>query len=574
MFSTSEAYKNLAHTDGCDWNGKAHIVLANGTILDITNSDIMTGGIAVEAGTSEQGAFTIGGAVIDELTLVLNNFEGKFTQYDFTDAVIYPYSGLTTQVHWRDGKIIEWIPFGECKTDNAKTVGSTIQIIALNNMEKFDRPYTTSTLVYPATLANIVADACVRCGVSNNAITFTNSTYVVTTKPSSDSMTYREVISYAAELAGCFAIINRTTYALEFSWYDFDRFTVPLPTGKVAPAELRKSINYDIATSDITITGVQIIPKTSDGNQYIHGAEGYVVKIDSNPLAQSNLQALVDSIGTKIVGMTFTPYTVSTYPDPSIDSGDVVLVTDKKGNIHKSFVSTISYMIGTSESFTADAETVSENQSTKFSAVDKAQEAADTAQTSADAAQTTADEATASITATNGVVALKASKASLISEINVCPESITINTNKLNITGLVTISNLENGNTTIDGACITTGRIESENGDYWVDLTTGEVYMKNGTFSGKIDWGGSDNFIKMIDGKLYIACANDIDINGSSGVGEVNIHVINSYSVSASIGSFDTLNGATGKTGDLGITRSDGSTRTLHFTRGILDSFG
>jgi hypothetical protein len=574
MFNTSTLYKNLAHSSGRRWNAKAHIILTDSTELDLSNDDFMAEGIGFEDGTSEQGIFTIGSAVIKELTMMLNNFRGKFTEYDFTDAVIYPFVGLTVQNHYETGAVIEWIPLGKFKVDEHAAVGSVIRIVALDDMEKFDKPYSTSTLNYPATLAQIVSDACVECGVTNNANTFTNSDYVVTTKPSDDSITFREIVSYAAQLAGCFARINRDG-ALEFGWYDFDRFTTPLPAGKQAPAEFRISSSYDIATSDITITGIQIVPDTSDGNIYTYGSDGYVVKIENNPLAQSNLQSLVDSIGAKIVGMTFTPYTVTTYADPSIDCGDVVLVTDKKGNVHRSFVSTASYRIGTHETFSADAETISKNQSTRFSKTDKAQETADNAIQGV-------EEAKASIEAANGQIALKASKATLISEINICPESIKISSDRIDITGLVTVSDLEGGETTIDGACIRTGRIESQDGSFWVDLETGDSSLGKGTFSGEIIWNDSNgNTIGSIryagQAGLEISAYHTITIESSGGV-SINKTTNQSVSVGGDLSvdgyvspvGYQSSDGDVGKTTQIGIVLSNGETRILQFKDGLL----
>ena len=564
MYNTTDLYKNLSHTNGRDWNVKARIVLKDSTELNITDADVMVGGLEWNYATSQQGTFTICAVVIGEIVLSLNNREDKFTQYDFTDAVIYPQVGLTTQIHWRDGKIIEWIPIGVFTTDDAETVGTTIQITALGNLSKCDKPYSDSTLTYPATLAQIALDICNRRGLTLATTTFTNSDYVVTTKPSDTSITDREILMDIAQLAGCYCRENRDG-EIEFGWYDFDRFTTPLPAGKQAPAEFRTSSTYNIAT-DVTITGIQLIPKESDGNQYIHGAEGYVVKIESNPLAQSNYQGLVDSIGNKIVGMAFTPYTITTLSDPSIDCGDVVLVTDKKGMVHHSFVSDASFKIDSSERFSGDAESQSKNQSVRFSAADKAQESADNANQGV-------SEAKASIETLNGEIVLKVSKDSVIQAINISPEGIKIDASKLDIHAYVTFTDLEDsGSTVINGDNITTGRIESQNGQYWVDLETGEVFMKNGTFAGEIEWLKSDS---TIGGHIFYTSAGGLRIEGPTiTIDGQSVTIRNLSSSFADISELDvgdiTTDGKSGLTGSFGAIDESGTKRILRFQNGII----
>ena len=560
MYHTSVLYKNLAHKDGRDWNAKARVVLKDGTELQLNDKDFMVGGIEWNAATSEQGTFTVGAAVIGEVVLTLNNFEDKFSQYDFTGSVIYPEVGLTTQVHWRDGKIIEWIPLGVYTVDEAPTIGSTIQITALGNLSKLDSPYSASQLEYPATLAQIALDVCNRHGLTLATTTFLNSDYVVSTKPEDNSITDREIMSYIAELSGCFCRETRAG-EIAFAWYDFDRFSTPLPDGKEPPAEIRKSSEYNIETSDITVTGVQIIPRESDGNQYIYGTEGYVVKIEYNPLAQENLQELVSSVGEKLVGMTFTPYTVTTLSDPSLDCGDVVLVTDKKGIIHQSFISNVDFAIDGYEIFSADAESQSKNQSVRFSGAEKAQE-------SADKANQGVSEAKASIEVTNGQVALKASRANLISEINVCPESVKINTARLDVSGLVTISGLQSGTTEIDGACIRTGRVESENGDWWLDLETGDLYLSKGTFAGDITW--TDGYIHRNSSGTFINSQKLLELDGSS----ISLNTMSNGRVdcggSLYIDGSLYLQGERGYSGNAGIKYSNDTNRTWRFVDGVL----
>lgn len=83
-------------------------------------------------------------------------------------------------------------------------------------------------------------------------------------------------------------------------------------------------------------------------------------------------------------------------------------------------------------------------------------------------------------------VAKKVDAEHIISAINVSPENISIQSNRLNLTGYVTINSLKaGGTTTIDGGRITTGTVAAERIDVdnlWVKHLNGA----NGTFTGSL----------------------------------------------------------------------------------------
>ena len=100
--------------------------------------------------------------------------------------------------------------------------GGVITLTMYNNASKFEKKYD-STLAYPATLAEILQDACTNCGVALYSTTFPNSDYVVTTRPSDDATTYADIVSDVAQLSACFAKCNNLGQ-LVLDWYDLDRF--------------------------------------------------------------------------------------------------------------------------------------------------------------------------------------------------------------------------------------------------------------------------------------------------------------------------------------------------------------
>lgn len=347
MIPTSENYNRIIIGNGRKFHAKAHVQFADGKTLDLDDRNIMSsGGVGIEDAVSESGKFQIGTAIIGELTLKLNNYEGAFNNYNFKDAVIFPWVGLTTAVHWRDGEIVEWIPKGVFNVNESPAVGSEISIVADDNLSKLDIKYSKSSLKYPATLGEIAQDACLTSGVTLTSITFPNSDYVVTKRPTDENITCREIISYVAELAGCFARCDKSG-EISIRWYE--ESTPVYDVGK-------SSVSYTVATSDTVITGIQITGNNDAKTVFKSGTDEYAISIAKNPLAQGNLQGLTDALASRFVGLSFRSYSVSSSSNPAIEAGNIVNMTDKQGVVHKTLVSRLSYEIGENEQYNADAE--------------------------------------------------------------------------------------------------------------------------------------------------------------------------------------------------------------------------
>jgi hypothetical protein len=365
MVNTSQAYRDLIYTSGRKFHAKARIELTDETALNLTDEDIMQSGITIEDCVSASNSFEIGSAIINELNITLFNLDGRFNEYNFEKAIINIQIGLELP-----GSTIEWIPKGYFMVDEAVFGSSTVAITALDNMSKFDKPYTISTLQYPTTLLNILQDACNCCGVLLNTQTFLNSNYIVNSRPSYEKTTFREVISCVAQLSGNFAKINYNG-TLDLFWYDYSKFDTP---GSYAMIERIKSC--EIAIDNITVTGVQIIPTNEDKTPYLNGENGYVITIEDNPLAQSGIEGLTYSIGQKLNGFTFRPFKAESLANPAVESGDVAIIKNTKGDTYQSFISSISYTFGSFETYSADTETPNKKESTRYSASAKAVQAA------------------------------------------------------------------------------------------------------------------------------------------------------------------------------------------------------
>lgn len=405
--NVSNEYKEYINNQR-KFHGKAQITLANGTILNLADEDFMSGGIAIEDSTSSTSSFDIGSVIINQLTLKLNNTEDKFSLYDFNGASILPYVGLELS------NTTEWLRKGVFEVYEPNSSNGIINIIAFDNMRKLDKPFSLCTIGFPCTALALLQQCCLDCEIPLVTSIFTNSSLVIATRPSDEAITYREVVSYIAQLSGCYARCD--TYGrLELKWYDTSAFeqednvnggSFDVTTELSYPSGDNKDggnfTNYSsgdsvdggtflnqrqyhhlydimstptISTDDVVITGIKVSVVDSEGVETtnLFGTTGYVLEIANNPLiSREQVTVIANSVGAKIVGMRFRPLSISVVGDPSIEAGDCAYVTDRNQNTYQTYITNVSYKIGSNESISCGAETPSALNSSRFTEATKA----------------------------------------------------------------------------------------------------------------------------------------------------------------------------------------------------------
>ena len=183
-------------------------------ILDIDNSHIWENGFKIDDAVSADNLFEIGGAIINQATLVLNNIYDEFTEYDFFGANVVMYIGLEV------GDTVEYIKMGTFLVDDPKYNSSLLTLTCLDYMSLFDKPSHYNGGNGGDTLFGLVNTACERCGVVLATPNFQNRDIHVRVSLTS-TMTYRQIVSWAAQAAGCYARVN-VNGELELKFYDFD----------------------------------------------------------------------------------------------------------------------------------------------------------------------------------------------------------------------------------------------------------------------------------------------------------------------------------------------------------------
>lgn len=394
MRDISDRFKNEQNNDNRNYLKYADITLTDGTVINLTNADFWSNGMKFEDSVSDDNAFNIGSANINTLNLSINNFDGKYTDYDFTDATVICYVGIelepedtsalldttgdkildTTgnEIIVHKNALIEKIRI--CTMTVIDTPYQNTTIIELeceDNMRKFDRDYSASKLKYPATRKQIIQDACNVCGVTLDTLNFYQDYYQVPARPDDEALTFRQVIAWTCQIGCQYARCDKYG-RLTIKWYDTE----------IADAD-RATINstngFTPNLDDVVITGVQVteyLESTStdeEASSYLYGEEGYVLKISGNKLIpQGTGEVVANMIGEKCVGMSFRPFETECLTDIVLEAGDAVLITDRKGNKYKSFLTNVVLQPGSFEQISCNAESAARNSSKAYSLVTQA----------------------------------------------------------------------------------------------------------------------------------------------------------------------------------------------------------
>ena len=382
----------------------ADMTLSDGTVLHLSPEDFRLGGNTIQDDIVDGEAFTVGTAIGKTVSIMIDNTSEFFSQFDFYGAVFVLYVGLPLDT---DPVTVEKIRIGSFTVITPATTGLVISIEAVDNMYKFDQPYSESTLAYPATLQQIVADACTHCGVTNNTGQFDRYAMEVTERPSND-VTYRQVISYVAQIACVNAKISDMG-ALIFTWYSdtvpepyadggnfrrvykqdgsyltgdnldggsFDPWTTGdvfdggLFTDAVAFHDLGFAKGVQVGTDDIVITGVRV--KNGEDANVLVGTEDYCISIEDNPLTVGFEQTVANAVYAKLFYLTFRPFSLSYLQDPTIESGDWVVVTNALGDTYFTFCTSVTFTTGSYTQISCKAESPAKRLSTYQSEAAKA----------------------------------------------------------------------------------------------------------------------------------------------------------------------------------------------------------
>lgn len=402
MLSISSEYE-LSLNENSNQLIKAKITFADNTVRELTGDDIVA--CDFDQQVSSDSSFDIGTAIIGQMTITLNNHDGRFDACDFTKAQFVVWVGKQLS------KGTEWIQRGVYTANQPDSYNGTIAISALDNMSKFEKPFRTFLASVGAlqganaSVRTLLTDMCRHCGVtwadSGDKAFDTKFEYGYV----DSNATCRQVLAYACQ-ALCVNASITSDGRLRTVWYDSAPFEAesdldggqfdsakPYATGASkdggnftdyssgASADggtfftnrnvhrLYAFSNITVNTDDVVITGVRVTErsvtvgsKTTNGGTYTVGTEGYVFDVSNNPLIIPGTgKSVADRIGAKVIGLRFRPFSGKHICVPSLEAGDCAYVIDRKQNVYKTYVTRVKYAVNGGMTVSCGAKSASRN---------------------------------------------------------------------------------------------------------------------------------------------------------------------------------------------------------------------
>ncbi|WP_099346037.1 hypothetical protein [Clostridium tertium] len=259
--------------------------------------------IIIDGNIQPSDGFMIGATTSQSLDLTLLN----------KGDIVYGTSTIKVEIGLKIGNTIEYIPIGFYNIDDIEKTDYTIKITAYDNMMKFERNFTTN-LGDTLSLQQVASELTRITGVQ-----FTGTLPAYTVKKL-EGFSCREVLSYVASICGGNAIITRdgkftivtpkdNSYSIGTSnYFDYKREETKYKIGKISCQ-----------------SGEEILSKGSIG-------------VDSMELQFENPwvnNTILTDIYTKLNGFEYLGYSMKWQGDISLDVGDIVTITDKKGVVRK-----------------------------------------------------------------------------------------------------------------------------------------------------------------------------------------------------------------------------------------------
>lgn len=365
MINVTEAYKEAIKEDRI-FDLQDKIILKDDTEIPLIMSDVLA--YSINSATSSDSTFDVGSVVAAKLSLTIDNTDERLEDVDLTDARISTKIGLLVEDSF------EYVTKGIFYINSAQDSGDTIVIEAYDKILFLDLPYAESTLAYPATIREILQEACTHCGITLDTTTIgTGANYIVNSRPATDSLTFRDIVSYCGKILGKYAYIS-ADQKLKFAWYEKSN----------SPYEITEQSSLTKNRSSMTITGARFgytvttvkegeSEATEENKTAFVGTEGYVLTMEDNPLIQTEDMAnkVMNILKSSVVGTTIRVYSLSCLSDPTIEAGDSIKVTDRKGRSFESFITNCTFTLCGNQELSLGAETESENQYQRFSISDK-----------------------------------------------------------------------------------------------------------------------------------------------------------------------------------------------------------
>lgn len=222
-----------------------------------------------------------------------------------------------------------------------RTKRNSYKITAYDNMSKLDADFSgwlhANQAQFPKTIWQLVQLACQRAGVTLASSSLPiNGSYSVQAFYA-DDLTCRQIISWAAEAAGCYAHMNADG-KLQFLTYTDKR-----STAKITPDGASNSTAYyadSLSYEDYTVKAIEKVQiRQSDSDVGVIYPDSTTATntyaVQGNLLlttgTEANLKSVVQNLYNVLKNVTYTPCKVSVPSSSGLACGQIVHVKDARG---------------------------------------------------------------------------------------------------------------------------------------------------------------------------------------------------------------------------------------------------
>ena len=297
MYQSTNAFKNLVLQDSRTFKSKI-------TYGDVTITNAKS--IKLTGGSEGEDDFSLGSTVSQYVTVTLPD-PGKAIEGN----------ELLIQIGMDVGGAVEYIPMGYFTAGKPQKDEEQIEFTAYDRMLKLETPYSMdgSSTDSVSVLKKIQE-------ITGVTIATTNLPTASMAVPKGYSC--REVLSYVAQLYGCFAICNRSGQ-IELHKYVDSGYKVG--TGRYW--DTFEHNDYSFAVEKLTcFTG-----QDKDGKDIsISSGSGTRAVTFSNPFMKQNV---LDDVMKKLGNFSYMPGSLRMLGDPRLDPWDIITVEDRNGNNYK-----------------------------------------------------------------------------------------------------------------------------------------------------------------------------------------------------------------------------------------------
>lgn len=391
MINVSDTFKQKLQDGERVWQ-EVEITFPDGTVKTV--KDEIMGENCTFSDCAESSSFPIGCVVCKSMTLELDNTSDQWKNYNFYMAKVHAYLKMQTSVaspavtdelldenydpifDQSGGAIlatkaatedrVETIDKGIYTITTPEQYDEILSFTALDDMYKTNATYI-SHLVLPQSIETLVRDACETLGIPSE-VSMAHGNLIVSEIP--ENMTFRQLFGWAAMLETANARLDNRGY-LRFIRWDFSN--VQEDYGAIADADgnitfkgganvgsdnfISPAGNWSIdndgfltliesatdtseklkdfftsptvSSDDIVITGIKLKNRE---NESMYGSTGYVLKLENDLVADSDLDTVAAQIGDSIIGAKFRNMSGELVYNPLIEFGDMAYTYDRKWN--------------------------------------------------------------------------------------------------------------------------------------------------------------------------------------------------------------------------------------------------